>query len=539
MTYVTYQEACDFAEKLTAKFRKELPQGYVIRLPTAAEWLVAHRVGMPEDVSDRQAFQLGWFGQGCDGNAGSSNMRLYYKDKNLPIPLVKDIWPDFVANKINPKNEWKRFSSQFAPVPVGLKPADKLGLFDMMGNCFEMCYDRSKIIQDHGWNNEFMCPVRPYAEQGDELVDPVDRSGDVPMMVSDYLTPRTNCRDVSGVPYFGRTPFLGIRLCLGPDLVAGKTAETPSAGKTMASAKAPTPKCKMVNGRPAPLKFELAKGVDLVLEGCPAGKFTMGYDFRPEGGWNWDGKAAPKHEVVITRPFWIGKYQVTRDQLDTLGCGQFTDEQMMAALNAMDGAGGKHCAAQSALAEAERLCRKLNEKFCDRLPRGYVFRLPTDAEWEYASKAGNYLKSNPAMAYGVPGKYFAGYAQYADVRKELIQKAMKWDKRVPPGPVGSKSPNDWGIYDAVGNGDELVLDRLPCSNEDVVRCDKTYKHVVVYLQPAKDKTDPLHYQDGSDYYCLVRAEALTKFAFKAGGERPATFRVCLGPDLVAEKTAKK
>ena len=329
------------------------------------------------------------------------------------------------------------------------------------------------------------------------------------------------------------------RFVIGPDLVAEKKAGTSTTRKLMTSGKAPTPKCKMVNGRPAPLKFELAKGVDLELEGCPAGKFTMGYDFRPEGGWNWDGKAAPKHEVVITRPFWIGKYQVTRDQLDTLGCGQFTDEQMMAALNAMDGAGGKHCAAQSALAEAERLCRKLNEKFCDRLPRGYVFRLPTDAEWEYASKAGNYLKSNPAMAYGVPGKYFVGYAQYADVRKELIQKAMKWDKRVPPGPVGSKSPNDWGIYDAVGNGDELVLDRLPCSNEDVVRCDKTYKHVVVYLQPAKDKTDPLHYQDGSDYYCLVRAEALTKFAFKAGGERPATFRVCLGPDLVAEKAAKK
>ena len=225
MTYVTYQEASDFAEKLTVKFRKELPQGYVIRLPTAAEWLVAHQVGMPEDVSDRQAFQLGWFGQGCDGNAGSSNMRLYYKDKNLPIPLVKDIWPEFVAQKINPKNEWKRFSSQFAPVPVGLKPADKLGLFDMMGNCFEMCYDQGKVIQGHEWNNEFMSPVRPYVGQGDKLVDPVDRSGDVPMMVSDYLTPRTNCRDITGVSPLGRTPFLGFRLCVGPDLVAEKKAK--------------------------------------------------------------------------------------------------------------------------------------------------------------------------------------------------------------------------------------------------------------------------------------------------------------------------
>ena len=225
MTYMTYQEASDFAEKLTNKFRKELPQGYVIRLPTAAEWLVAHQAGMPDDVSDRQAFQLGWFGQGCDGNAGSSNMRLYYKDKNLPIPMVKDIWPDFVVNKIGPKNEWKRYSSQIAPVPVGLKPADKLGLFDMMGNCFEMCYDRSKIIQGHSWNNEFVSPVRPYAEQGDNLVDPVDQSGDFPMMVSDYLTPRTNCRGITGIPPLGRTPFLGIRLCLGPDLVAEKKAK--------------------------------------------------------------------------------------------------------------------------------------------------------------------------------------------------------------------------------------------------------------------------------------------------------------------------
>ena len=316
-----------------------------------------------------------------------------------------------------------------------------------------------------------------------------------------------------------------------------RTVSTPVAivaGKTL------TPHCKMVNGRPAPLKFELAKGIDLELEGCPAGKFTMGYDFRHGSGWNSDGKSAPKHEVKITRPFWIGKYQVTREQFSALGFERYVDERTLMALNVMDGKGGRNCATQSSLAAAERFCGELNERFQDRLPKGYVFRLPSDAEWEYASKAGDYSASNPAMAYAAPPQHFPGCALYSEVRMEMVRKKMEWKHgRIPPGPVGMKKPNAWGMYDAVGNWYEMLLDRLPRSNEEVVRYDKKHTDVVVDLKPPRDNNDPLIYHEGDDYVCLVRHERLLKEVIAGRKDGTATFRVCLGPDLVAEKKAKK
>ena len=507
-------------EKMRLPPRLRRFAGYEFRLPTEAEWRYAMRGG--SDAKDWGATS-DW----CKEWAG------YWWGK-LPKGSHFPFAP--VSSMKKTRNPWGLYYLGPKTIYADTFPGEYVkGAYD---GTKDLCYVGQDIFK---YAEKEVDPVRIF--KGDDFSYLVFYAGRAPQ-----LSPRN--RDVQNA----KTPIRFVfapKLSLlnvyprtandGPVKRIGEeqsTAETIATGQATTSGNAPTPKCKMVNGRPAPLKFELAKGVDLELEGCPAGTFTMGYDFRPEGGWNSDGKAAPKHAVVITRPFWVGKYQVTREQLNVLGLGQVMDEQMRSALNSMDGRGGARCAAACSVADSEYFCRKLTEKFRDQLPIGYVFRLPTDAEWEYASKAGNYLKSNPAMAYGVPGKFFVGSALYADVRKELIQKAMKWDGRVPPGPVGTKSPNDWGVYDAVGNGDELMLDRLPCLDGDIIRCDKTYKHVVVYLQPAKDKADPLHYQDGSDYYCLVRAETLTKFIFKVGAERPATFRLCLGPDLVAEKKAK-
>ena len=308
--------------------------------------------------------------------------------------------------------------------------------------------------------------------------------------------------------------------------------------------KAPIPKCKMANGRPAPLKFELAKGVDLELEGCPAGTFTMGY---AAGMWNDDGKAAPKHEVTITRPFWIGKFQVTRGQAKSLDVTP--NDSYLEVQSAFDGKGGDTCSAVMTFDNINAFCRKLTEKFAAKIPTGYVFRLASNAEWEYASKAGDYSEKNPAMLYS--GHKENPYILTRHDKLELLKrKNIEWKDSpvvLPAFPAGLKRPNGWGIFDMLGNHPEVTMDRIPKNAPDVVNYKQGKESGIIHaITHARQETDPLMYYE-SDWNLLVRGrwdnyllmEALPANRIQYAGGFGYTFRVCLGPDLIAEKKAKK
>lgn len=310
-----------------------------------------------------------------------------------------------------------------------------------------------------------------------------------------------------------------------------------------ASAKAPSPKCKMIKGRPAPLKFELAKGIDLELEGCPAGKFTMGY---AAGMWNGDGKAAPKHEVMITRPFWIGKFQVTRGQAKSLDV--MLNDCHLEVQSAFDGKGGETCAAVMTFDNINAFCRKLTEKFAAEIPTGYVFRLASNAEWEYASKAGNYSEKNPAMLYS--GHKESPYILTRHDKLALLKKKnIEWKDSpvvLPPFPGGLKRPNAWGIFDMLGNHPEVTMDRIPKNAPDIVSyVEGKESGIIRAITYAKQEMDPLLYCE-ADWNLLVRGrwdnyllmEGLPANQVQYVGGHGYAFRVCLGPDLVAEKKAK-
>ena len=226
-TYLTYDEASSFCARLTRRFAKDLPKGYEIRLPTVAEWRLAYQVGQTVTnqtegdiyAARRARCEIGWFGQGANGQWETSNMKRYFEDRNRKVQLVSETWPDFPPRQIDSKeSNWLRYSSKFVPVPVKLKPANRLGLYDMYGNCYEMCFD---CVSTNGVNrvmSEFGFRVgNLYSGMGLSLVDPLVLSGPMPTMLGTYITPGLPGDEVWST-FFDRLPHLGFRLCIGPKM---------------------------------------------------------------------------------------------------------------------------------------------------------------------------------------------------------------------------------------------------------------------------------------------------------------------------------
>jgi formylglycine-generating enzyme required for sulfatase activity len=182
-------------------------------------------------------------------------------------------------------------------------------------------------------------------------------------------------------------------------------------------------------GKPsAPMNPDPAK-----LVWVPPGRFTMGSPRKEKGHWFKEG---PQTLVTLTKGFFIGLTEVTQ--------GEY--EAMMRTNPSQFKGDPNRPVEQVTWHQANEYCAKLRERerLAGRLPAGWAYRLPTEAEWEYACRAGTTTR----FSFGDDRSY-AELAEYA------------WFNANSGGtthPVGSKRSNPWGLKDMHGNLREWCLD---------------------------------------------------------------------------------
>ena len=360
VTNASWENCQEFIKKLNAK----TSGGY--RLPTEAEWEYACRAGTTTAYSF--------------GNA------ITPKDAN------------YVDSKI------------FKPVAVGSYKPNAFGLFDMHGNVWEWCEDRYGGYPKGAVTD----PKEPTTGKHRVL-----RGGSFSCSASiahssnrDFSTP-TN-----------RSDYNGFRLARTADIkaVASPTVPKPDptavipatvnllvAPFTEVKAKEVQKEVAKSLQKDAEDKEDLGQGIKLDLVLIPAGKFKMGSPASEKGR----STDETQHEVTITNPNYMGKYEVTQEQYE-----------VVMGNNPSSNKGAKLPVTNVSWNDCQEFIRKLNAK----TNGGY--RLPTEAEWEYACRAG----TSTAYSFGNSLSESNGNIDGSSIMA-----------------VGSYKPNGFGLYDMHGN----------------------------------------------------------------------------------------
>ncbi len=188
----------------------------------------------------------------------------------------------------------------------------------------------------------------------------------------------------------------------------------------------------------------LPGGVPLVLIRIPAGTFLMG---SPDTEPCHDPNESPVHQVTLTKDYFIGKYEVTREQWAALMEPRFWDTRTQAGLPA-DGI------PWNSIAGTDGFLERLNSYLVKTgQATSSPVRLPTDAEWERAARGG----TQSAYSFGEdPGCNCGGDSRPCTLADQYVWWAgNSWGTSHP---VGQKLPNPYGLYDMHGNSYEWVQD---------------------------------------------------------------------------------
>jgi formylglycine-generating enzyme required for sulfatase activity/tRNA A-37 threonylcarbamoyl transferase component Bud32 len=173
------------------------------------------------------------------------------------------------------------------------------------------------------------------------------------------------------------------------------------------------------------IPVEIKDTVGITFKLIPAGSFVMGASPGDSDAYE---DESPRHQVEITKAFYIGVYEVTQAQWQEVMGTTVRQQRDKADKDwPMRGEGHRYPIYYVNWDEAREFCRKLSAR------EGVTYRLPTEAEWEYACRA------------GTTTKYYWGnnmnddYAWYDDNSGNETHE------------VGRRSPNAWGLYDMSGN----------------------------------------------------------------------------------------
>ena len=157
----------------------------------------------------------------------------------------------------------------------------------------------------------------------------------------------------------------------------------------------------------------------------PVGKFMMGSPDSERGRDKIFQDEGPQHEVTLSKPFYVAVTEVTQAQY-----------QRVMGTNPSEFKGATNPVELVSWNEATEFCKRLSEK------SRQAVRLPTEAEWEYACRAG----TATAFSFGDAESALGDYAWYEENSGETTH------------PVGQKKPNAWGLYDMHGNVLEWCAD---------------------------------------------------------------------------------
>jgi formylglycine-generating enzyme required for sulfatase activity len=169
---------------------------------------------------------------------------------------------------------------------------------------------------------------------------------------------------------------------------------------------------------------------ELLMLWIPPGTFMMG---SPENELGRTVDDEPQFEVTLSKGFWLGQYTVTQAQWQTVmgdNPSYFSQKSPDLPVEGVN------------WYQAISFCEELNKAFAQALPKGYRFSLPTEAQWEYACRAGTQtIYHNGNSLTDLWKVAWHGYNSSAHTH-----------------PVGEKEPNAWGLFDMHGNVFEWCYD---------------------------------------------------------------------------------
>ncbi len=248
------------------------------------------------------------------------------------------------------------------------------------------------------------------------------------------------------------------------------------------------------------------------------GQFTMGSPAGEPARW---ADEDPQRLITISRGFWMGKYEVTQgDFLEVMGYNPSFFNGDQGGTNY--GTDLSRPVEQLKWAEAVAYCEALTARELGegRLLAGYVYRLPTEAEWEYACRAGTTTPFHYGDALRSGMDNFDGRLEYPPCGSSTNScenaAGMFLNRTVP---VGSYAPNAWGLHDMHGNVCEFC-------------------HDFAYWYPAGPATDPAGPASGDGHvvrggaWCLgahFSRSAIRDWAGPTLSSSYFGFRVVLGP----------
>jgi formylglycine-generating enzyme required for sulfatase activity len=299
-----------------------------------------------------------------------------------------------------PYGSGRKGTDRRTTVAVGSFRPNAWGLYDMHGNVWEWCQD---WYEDYS-SGSVTDPLGPAS--GD---DRVRRGGSWFIHGGGWICRSAfRSRSLPG----GRGNDLGLRLARTTP--SGQPSDT---SPVVAEPK-PTGDAVQTPGLVAGKDWVVPDlGMEMVY--VEPGSFQMGSD-------SGDSDEKPVHTVRISRAFWMGKYEVTQSQY-----------QALTGTNPSSFKGLSLPVESVSWNDAVAFCRTLTdrERKAGRLPQGYAYRLPTEAEWEYAARGGS--KSR--------GFEYAGSGSFDEVAWHSGNSGSKTH------PAGQKKPNELGLYDMSGN----------------------------------------------------------------------------------------